>query len=1026
MSNLEAVSNGLPGKSERLGVPPQGQGLMSGTADTASLLERDKSSTAMQASGADKEACGPNELDGNAATAAPSQPELQVVNQTPPPLSQASHQATRASALSPEDCVRSVSVSADSNLDWTAPPQAAPEQHPGPATPKPHHSTSEPFPCFWAFLSFRSFRFLHLPRTLRSQLAQDAEKAHASEAQTPQSPPPPEVTTIGSKSAAAHSKHIDSLLGQSVFDYMHPADAEVIQAEFRSMMDMQTLQGCIVRCRLTNLFARVAKTSAEGGHHLPPAPQCEPESTPDEESSDDQHHNLFNCDDASLRKESLSEKSQQQSSQPDARQSSFQKQVEPFYHFVDIGFNPITEQCMLVFFHIGASGDQMECAHPINKSIPDWQQTDGEALSRGLQSALMLSDVLDRDPRTSRAVDVRRDAAASKTRFVQIVDARDLALLFVHPAERFVEVLALQPNLARGLEAPSLLEETMPSDDFNRLCRKLPLSPDNHPIAPPAEPTSPDRAISSEKRGRQPRVSPPPQPPRKRRRRKSTCDASLETANAGPHFYSPKAEAASRAVSPDRASELSCTRGLFYMTHKLRRIGEGGTVDAESVVVPHGGLIFLVTQTFAPIAPPRYTSEALLEQPGAFAAAAWEAPPVAHHPTLQGLASPPGPFVPFRLPYEPPYAQHGVPPYHNHQQYNPALPPLVWPVSHPPRPGALDELTARWAYENEDIGRRVWHARHTHPGAATGPACPPSHMHPHLPHPYAHPHSQFRTAGMAGTPVAPPFMYALPPLSPHHPLHCPPMPLAMNPYDLRHYPYADDFFSDDEGSGSSRCISPDAPSCDGNGHSPVSSPDPTPPAQVLAVVPASAPVAPRRPSITASTRVKREPVGGPSSPARPVLPARGSISGAFPSVLPPAMSHEALHAANSASMAHLPRLCESCLTTESPEWRKGPTGLKTLCNACGLRYSRSVAKLRTSATPATGASSSTAGRVAHNGSVSPSKSSGSKQSDRPLPEPSGRPIRPTQVLLAQHVRMQQAALAAAENESARGTDSVEK
>ncbi|KAI8069743.1 uncharacterized protein B0P05DRAFT_550659 [Gilbertella persicaria] len=36
--------------------------------------------------------------------------------------------------------------------------------------------------------------------------------------------------------------------------------------------------------------------------------------------------------------------------------------------------------------------------------------------------------------------------------------------------------------------------------------------------------------------------------------------------------------------------------------------------------------------------------------------------------------------------------------------------------------------------------------------------------------------------------------------------------------------------------------------------------------------------------------------------------------------------------------------CQSCGTDSSPEWRRGPTGHKTLCNACGLRYSRSVAR----------------------------------------------------------------------------------
>ena len=38
------------------------------------------------------------------------------------------------------------------------------------------------------------------------------------------------------------------------------------------------------------------------------------------------------------------------------------------------------------------------------------------------------------------------------------------------------------------------------------------------------------------------------------------------------------------------------------------------------------------------------------------------------------------------------------------------------------------------------------------------------------------------------------------------------------------------------------------------------------------------------------------------------------------------------------------RICTSCGTTNSPEWRKGPSGIKTLCNACGLRYSRAQAR----------------------------------------------------------------------------------
>lgn len=39
-----------------------------------------------------------------------------------------------------------------------------------------------------------------------------------------------------------------------------------------------------------------------------------------------------------------------------------------------------------------------------------------------------------------------------------------------------------------------------------------------------------------------------------------------------------------------------------------------------------------------------------------------------------------------------------------------------------------------------------------------------------------------------------------------------------------------------------------------------------------------------------------------------------------------------------------PRCCTSCGAQNSPEWRKGPNGIKSLCNACGLRFSRAQAR----------------------------------------------------------------------------------
>jgi hypothetical protein len=38
--------------------------------------------------------------------------------------------------------------------------------------------------------------------------------------------------------------------------------------------------------------------------------------------------------------------------------------------------------------------------------------------------------------------------------------------------------------------------------------------------------------------------------------------------------------------------------------------------------------------------------------------------------------------------------------------------------------------------------------------------------------------------------------------------------------------------------------------------------------------------------------------------------------------------------------------CRSCQTTVTPEWRKGPTGVKDMCNACGLRWNRRVKKFK--------------------------------------------------------------------------------
>ncbi|PTB68214.1 white collar 2 [Trichoderma citrinoviride] len=44
-------------------------------------------------------------------------------------------------------------------------------------------------------------------------------------------------------------------------------------------------------------------------------------------------------------------------------------------------------------------------------------------------------------------------------------------------------------------------------------------------------------------------------------------------------------------------------------------------------------------------------------------------------------------------------------------------------------------------------------------------------------------------------------------------------------------------------------------------------------------------------------------------------------------------------------------VCTDCGTLDSPEWRKGPSGPKTLCNACGLRWAKKEKKRNSVGTP---------------------------------------------------------------------------
>ncbi|RDB25524.1 hypothetical protein Hypma_006509 [Hypsizygus marmoreus] len=109
----------------------------------------------------------------------------------------------------------------------------------------------------------------------------------------------------------------------------------------------------------------------------------------------------------------------------------------------------------------------------------------------------------------------------------------------------------------------------------------------------------------------------------------------------------------------------------------------------------------------------------------------------------------------------------------------------------------------------------------------------------------------------------------------------------------------------------------------------------------------------------ASSTSYAEPGAGfnrPISPGYNYSPTAGNTEGASPSsdVVPPTRrrvspgsAREQPYPTSGRNAGNRPTgvlKCSSCKATSSPEWRKGPSGKKELCNACGLRFARSRAK----------------------------------------------------------------------------------
>lgn len=93
------------------------------------------------------------------------------------------------------------------------------------------------------------------------------------------------------------------------------------------------------------------------------------------------------------------------------------------------------------------------------------------------------------------------------------------------------------------------------------------------------------------------------------------------------------------------------------------------------------------------------------------------------------------------------------------------------------------------------------------------------------------------------------------------------------------------------------------------------------------------------PSYEMSESMMREKNGFPARPPEPKLPYFFKTSEEFelPQKNSPGYRSRRRRAA-------LPERCHNCNRAEAPEWRRGPDGDRTLCNACGLHYAKLTRK----------------------------------------------------------------------------------
>ncbi|KAI9105765.1 hypothetical protein DFS34DRAFT_589057 [Phlyctochytrium arcticum] len=294
------------------------------------------------------------------------------------------------------------------------------------------------FPCFWAFLSNQSLRFLYVPRPVRERLR---KRQVADDDKGPLDPRQcqGDVDKQGSfRTDVLNGLQKDKLsrdrfkpdqeqqrasgcplIGTSLFDLLHPADAARFKKDFECFMDLRTLQGRMIRVRMKNLFTvdEAAGTRAD----------FRPSELPNTSSS-------------------LADRIAEWEAQ----------NTNPV--LVDVGLNAIDENCVLAFFHVGQAGNENMCGEHWREGSDCISETDVSDISESLTSILQYCITLDHSPYTSRSVTSYIDPLASNSRFLQVLRLEDLSLIHSYPPPRFaamtgkkVKEMAETPNWLRSL-----------------------------------------------------------------------------------------------------------------------------------------------------------------------------------------------------------------------------------------------------------------------------------------------------------------------------------------------------------------------------------------------------------------------------------------------------------------------------------------------------------------------------------------------------------------------------------------------